>query len=174
MKFNILSILLLSPALLLSPLMHADFKHLPENESRIDSPDSKPKIKQDYSDPIHFMTDFLDMSKKPEKSLKYWVLQLLLLLKNNDKLADFRHEIRKIALAKDLDIDERHLRITRAFTNAYLEQKFPPELAKFVRDKGLKYVSKVLKDRAAKITEDRTSEPTKRVSKDSIATAPAA
>ena len=111
----------------------------------------KQKVTLDYKDPIHFMTDFLDASKKPEKPLKYWAMQLLLLLKGNDKLKNFCQDIGKIAKNPDANAETRATKINNIFIDAYLQNLFSEGLSKFILNKGLKNVKDAVKFRAKKI-----------------------
>lgn len=116
------------------------------------TPDPKPapKLVLDYKDPIHFMSDFLDVTKKPEKSLKYWAAQLIMLLKSNTRLAGFCNKIKTIALSKDMNLEQRTKNINNAFLDAYMQQLFSDELSKFIFSKGLPKVKDAIKTRAAK------------------------
>lgn len=119
-----------------------------------------PKLIPEYHDPIHFMADFLDADhKKKDKPLKYWALQLVLLLKNDPKLIDFCRKIQKIALNKppydkqqDQDPKVRAKNINGAFLEAYMHQLFSHEFSNFIIQQGLPKVKAAIEKRAAVVS----------------------
>ncbi len=115
------------------------------------STSKKPTPHLDYSDPIAFMSDFLDTSKKPEKPLKYWALQLVLLLKNDPRLIDFCHKIKNITTDRNANLDERTRSINNAFIEAYSRQLFSPELSNFIFSKTLPKVKDAIRKRAERV-----------------------
>lgn len=115
------------------------------------SPKPAPKlVVLDYKDPIHFMSDFLDVNKKPEKTLRYWTAQLLMLLKGNARLTNFCVEIKDIALSKDMTHERRTKDIYRAFFQAYSDQLFTKDLSAYIFSVGLGKAKDAIKMRAAK------------------------
>ncbi len=111
-----------------------------------------PKLVQDYETPIQFMSDFLDVTRKPDMPLKYWALQLVLLLRSNARLKPFCNKLKNVALDKQLDLDQRVRNINNAFVEAFLAQLFPEDLSKFIFDRGLPTVKASIKKRAEKIS----------------------
>lgn len=109
-----------------------------------------PKFVQEYSDPILFMSDFLNVKVKPEKPLKYWALQLVLLMRKIPKLHNFCKKIKNIALNKELNVEQRTKSISGAFIEAYTMQLFSEELSKFIFAKGLTNVRDAIRERAKK------------------------
>lgn len=139
--------LLLIPSLLLADAITKE----PATTSATQGTESKakPGFVQDYEDPIQFMTDFLDTAKKPDKPLKYWALQLVLLLRTNARLSGFCHKIKNIALSKELNADQRTKSINGAFIEAYTQQLFSEELSRFIFSKGLSKVKDAIQKRAS-------------------------
>jgi hypothetical protein len=61
----------------------------------------KPTYVLEYEKPAFFMNDFKNLSKKPEKPLKYWAAQLILFLQSDPKLKPFCFELAKIIRTKN-------------------------------------------------------------------------
>lgn len=124
-------------------------------------PTARKEPKSDYSDPVQFMNDFLDMTKKPNMPLKYWALQLVLLLKTNRGLNGFCNKLKDIATNQDpyknIDTDTRASAINRAFVDAHFQNLFPEDLSKLIFAKLVSAPERAalldaIKQRAAKFT----------------------
>lgn len=115
--------------------------------------ESRPaKFVQDYQDPIHFMTEFLDTNVKPEQPLSYWMKQLAaLLLKSNrtNKVKDFCTKLRMIT-ERTVNVDERTRLISDAFIAGWADQLFSPELSQFIISKK-DIVRSAIKTRATRV-----------------------
>ena len=115
---------------------------------------------QEYNDPIQFMNDFLNIDVKPKKSLRYWALQLVLLLKNDPNLRNFCNEIQAIARNKEPyqecahNLELRKKSINDAFKKAWINNYFSPELSRFIF-KDLERVKIAIQKRAAVVTEEK-------------------
>lgn len=134
---------LLVPCMILAETTVHESDAIPAAESK------KSGFVQEYQDAIEFMTDFLDTAKKPEKPLKYWALQLVLLLRTNARLSGFCHKIKNIALNKEMNLEQRTKSINGAFIEAYTQQLFSEELSRFIFSKGLSKVKDAIQKRAA-------------------------
>lgn len=66
-----------------------------ENVSQEDCPTqaTKSAVTLDYHDPLSFMQDFIDLSKKPNAKITYWAEQLAELLKRDLKLKAFGQKV---------------------------------------------------------------------------------
>ena len=58
-----------------------------------ETPSQHTSSKQDYTDPIKFMSDFLDVTQKPHEPLTYWVKQIFSLFNHEPKLKPFIKEL---------------------------------------------------------------------------------
>lgn len=54
---------------------------------------TKSAVTLDYQDPLSFMQDFIDLSKKPNAKITYWAEQLAELLKRDLKLKAFGQKV---------------------------------------------------------------------------------
>ena len=80
-----------------------------------------------YTDPIAFMADFLDITKKPHEPITYWVKQMWHLFKNDPKLKPFILDIAKLVPQKDAN------RIALLFLQ--YQGVFSPALRNFIKSK---------------------------------------
>ncbi len=106
-----------------------------------ETPSHQPSSKQDYTDPITFMSDFLDITQKPHEPLTYWVKQVFFLFNHEPKLKPF---------IKELALQVRH-RDANSILRIFLTYQglFPAPLRQFIIGKGLANVKDSLTRRVA-------------------------
>ncbi len=108
----------------------------PQSSKKIEQAPPAQSSTPDYADPIVFMSDFLDITKKPHEPLTYWVKQMWHLFKNDPKLKPFIQDIAKLVPQKDAN------RIALLFLQ--YQGAFSPALRNFIKSRDLNFVKKAL------------------------------
>lgn len=130
-------------ALLCAPCMlvkGAAFEGAPQNS---EAPAGQtPQKGQDYTNPLDLMTDFLDVTKKPNEKILYWARQFVFLFHKDPKLKGFCKEIAEAARFKNVN------RIGSAFI--LNQDKFSQELRTQLLARGFPVVKKILEERVKK------------------------
>jgi hypothetical protein len=104
----------------------------------------------DYSDPMDFMSDFLNTDIKPEQPLKYWAVQLILLTRHQTAYQPLCKQMGEIVSNKENRYPNKETRtdgIIKAFLNAYSQNVFPADLARYIM-KNIKTVKSAIGKRA--------------------------
>jgi hypothetical protein len=95
----------------------------------------------EYTDPMAFIKDFLNLNVKPKKPIKHWGVDVLGLTKDQPLLDEFRREIAAAVKMRNAN------RVGLAF---FLNQfNFPPAMRDYIMnfEGGLKKIQEIIKKR---------------------------